>query len=65
MKKQSVAEQTLNKQIKNFIAQADVLSDTIRQYEAKRSTIVSLISQLEDEVTTLRNARIAASESRK
>lgn len=65
MKKQSVAEQTLNKQIKSFITQADVLVDDIHQLQAKHRTTTGLIKQLEDEVTSLRDARIATSESRK
>ena len=65
MKKQSVAEQTLNKQIKSFTVKAEALSDDMRQIQAKLSTVLSIIDQLEGEVTNLREARIADSKLRK
>ena len=65
MKKQSVAEQTLNKQIKSFTVKAEALSDDMRQSQAKLSTVLSIIDQLEGEVTNLREARIADSKLRK
>jgi hypothetical protein len=61
MKRQSAAETALKKQIKIIYEKISNTDDLIKCLEAKRETFVSLVTQLEDEVTALYNARVAAS----
>ena len=65
MKKQSVAEQTLNKQIKNIDTQIANLREEEAKLKARLSTLREVQDNLTTEVQSLRDARIAASESRK
>lgn len=65
MKRESIAETTLMKQIKNIDAIEKVYLTQIAELDAKLVALSDIKSTLETEVAHLKDARIKASNSRK
>jgi hypothetical protein len=65
MKRQSVAEQALAKQVKNLNERIDTARLARNEIEQEISTLTSIRTQLEAEIETLKQARLTASNLRK
>ncbi len=65
MKRQSIAEQTLAKQIKNIVEQIADLNYEAEKLGVRIFTLTRMQEDMEAEIETLRQARLTASESRK
>jgi len=65
MKRQSKAEEALNRQIKQLEAQEDTLRTTIREYQVQLETHGNIRRQLETHRNNLASARKLASERNK
>lgn len=62
MKRASIAEITLQKQVKAIECQLEVLYQSSRDIAVKAESVRSIKSQLEDEIRHLRKQREAASD---
>ena len=65
MKRASIAETTLDKQIKLIYDRVTLLDGEIKHLEVMKKTLSETAQQLTAERLTLKDARIKASESRK
>ncbi len=65
MNRQSIAEQTLAKQIKNIVEQIADLNSEAEKLGVRILTLTNMQEDMEAEIETLRQARLTASESRK
>jgi len=65
MKRQSIAETTLKKQIRNLDFQIDAANEDAERIGARIKTLHEIRDNLEAEVFALEEARKSASESRK
>lgn len=65
MKRQSIAEQTLAKQVRAIDSQLAKLNIEIEALQQQRYSVQTIRDQLSDEIDRLRTARTAASIARK
>lgn len=65
MKRQSIAEATLSKQIKRIYRDIEIIDDQINLLGARRTELTNQITALETELSRLERARQLASEKRK
>jgi prefoldin subunit 5 len=62
MKRQSKAEEALNKQIKNLDIKLDMIQNSIEALSNQASAVRDIKKQLEREVDNLKHIRLTASE---
>ena len=65
MKRQSIAEQTLTKQVKNIVEQIADLNYEAEKLGVRILTLTNMQEDMEAEIETLRRDRLTTSESRK